>query len=99
MLSKAESYLTTARSASPGLLATQVRGLQHRRCELCCIDNIQVDWNEQAALKAEAYMDQSAFSRSGLITQLKFEGFTPAQAAYGAKSVGSGARHSHPLAW
>ena len=28
------------------------------------------------------------FSRSGLIEQLEFEGFTPAQAAYGVRAVG-----------
>jgi len=30
----------------------------------------------------------SGFSRSGLIDQLKFEGFTSAQAAHGADSMG-----------
>ncbi|MFC5209940.1 Ltp family lipoprotein [Pseudonocardia sulfidoxydans] len=33
-------------------------------------------------------MELQAFSRDGLIAQLKYEGFTAAQAAHGAKSVG-----------
>jgi hypothetical protein len=49
---------------------------------------IDADWNEQAALAAEAYLDTMAFSRSGLIEQLIFEGFTPAQAKYGVDAVG-----------
>ena len=52
------------------------------------VNNIDVDWNEQAARKAENYLDVSGFSRQGLIEQLEFEGFTAKQAAYGAKSVG-----------
>ena len=29
-----------------------------------------------------------AFSRSGLVDQLEFDGFTPAQALYGARAAG-----------
>ena len=46
------------------------------------------DWNEQAAKKAAQYLKYSSFSRSGLIDQLEFEGFTARQAEYGAKAVG-----------
>lgn len=52
------------------------------------VDNITVDWNEQAALKAESYLDLMSFSRSSLITQLEYEGFTREQAEYGATAVG-----------
>ena len=41
-----------------------------------------------ARKKAESYLEFMAFSRSGLITQLEFEGFTPAQAAYGVSTTG-----------
>ena len=44
---------------------------------------------ENARRSAEDYLDFQAFSESGLIKQLKFEGFTTAQATYGAKSVGA----------
>ena len=43
---------------------------------------------ENAKRKAESYIEMSGFCRSGLIEQLKFEGFTNAQAAHGAASVG-----------
>lgn len=38
---------------------------------------------ENARRSAENYLDMSSFSREGLIKQLKFEGFSPADAAYG----------------
>jgi host cell surface-exposed lipoprotein len=37
---------------------------------------------------AATYLKYSSFSHSGLIAQLKFEGFTTAQAKYGVKKVG-----------
>ncbi len=43
---------------------------------------------EQAAKMAQSYLDTMAFSRSGLIKQLKYEGFTQQQAEYGVKTVG-----------
>lgn len=52
------------------------------------VDNCGANWNEQAAKKAQQYLDYSSFSREGLIDQLEYEGFTPEQAEYGATSVG-----------
>lgn len=52
------------------------------------VDNITVDWNEQAAKMAQQYLDYSSFSRSGLIDQLVYEGFTNEQAEYGVTAVG-----------
>ena len=51
-------------------------------------DNCGADWNEQAALMAQEYLDYSSFSRDGLIEQLEFEGFTRQQAEYGVQAVG-----------
>ncbi len=48
----------------------------------------KVDWNEQAAAKAKEYLDSMPFSRSGLIEQLVFEGFTQAQAEHGVGTTG-----------
>ena len=39
--------------------------------------------------EAHSYLSVSAFSRSGLVKQLKFEGFTTEQAKYGAAHVGA----------
>ena len=47
-----------------------------------------VDWNAQAAAKAADYLEMMAFSRSGLIDQLVFEGFTREQAEYGVSTTG-----------
>ena len=52
------------------------------------VDSIVVDWNEQAAKKAESYLSFMSFSRKGLIDQLKYEGFTNEQAEYGVTAVG-----------
>jgi hypothetical protein len=43
---------------------------------------------EQAALKAQSYLDYSPFSRQGLIDQLIYEGFTQKEAVYGVNQVG-----------
>ncbi len=47
-----------------------------------------MDWSAQAAKMAKDYLDYSGFSRSGLIEQLQYEGFTAEQAAYGANAAG-----------
>lgn len=47
-------------------------------------DNCGADWNEQAAKCAKSYLDSMSFSRDELISQLEYEGFTRAQAEYGA---------------
>ena len=52
------------------------------------VDNCGADWNEQAAKKAKEYLNTMSFSRSGLIEQLEFEGFTHEQAVYGVEAVG-----------
>jgi hypothetical protein len=42
---------------------------------------------DNARRKAASYLQFEAFSRSGLIRQLKYEGFTTAQATYGANAI------------
>ena len=41
-----------------------------------------------AAEKAKQYLEYTSFSRSGLVEQLEYEGFTSSQAEYGASAVG-----------
>ncbi len=43
---------------------------------------------QNARERAENYLESMAFSRSGLIDQLEFNGFTPEEAAYGVTQVG-----------
>ena len=52
------------------------------------VNHIHVSWNAQADKKAKDYLSISAFSKSGLIDQLMFDGFTAAQARHGAASAG-----------
>jgi len=52
------------------------------------VNHIDVDWDEQAAKKAESYLEFMSFSKSGLIKQLEYDGFTRQQAEYGVKSIG-----------
>ena len=44
---------------------------------------------KNALEKALQYLDYTAFSYSGLIEQLEFEGFTHSEAAYGADHCGA----------
>ena len=52
------------------------------------VDRVSVDWNEQAAKSAKNYLSFTAFSRSGFVDQLKFEGFSSEQAEYGVSQTG-----------
>lgn len=52
------------------------------------MDAQKANWNNQAAKMAAQYLESSSFSRAGLVRQLKYEGFTSKQAAYGVKKVG-----------
>ena len=52
------------------------------------MDNCGADWNEQAAKKAQSYLDTGSFSREQLIDQLEYEKFTTEQAEYGVSQVG-----------
>ena len=51
-------------------------------------DHCGADWNEQAAKKAQLYLETLSFSKEGLIEQLKFDGVTDDQAVYGAEAAG-----------
>ena len=52
------------------------------------VNQLNVDWKEQAVKKAEDYLDLTAFSRKGLIEQLEFEGFTTEEATYAVDEIG-----------
>ena len=50
-------------------------------------DSMETVSESNAKRKAESYLELMAFSRSGLITQLEFEGFSSQDATYGADSL------------
>ena len=49
--------------------------------------NAETAGQENAIESAESYLEYSSFSKSGLIEQLEYEGFTSAQAQYGADTA------------
>ena len=87
-VSMAMNYLDFSAFSKQGLIEQlEYEGFSSADAEYA-VNNIAVNWREQAARKAQEYLDYSAFSRSGLIDQLEFEGFTRNQATYGADAVG-----------
>jgi hypothetical protein len=84
----AENYLKIKGFSRTGLIE-QLKFEEFSEADaVYAVDNISIDYNEQAKKSAESYMEIKGFSRGGLIEQLKFEGFTQAQAEYGATAVG-----------
>ena len=61
------------------------RLVKSKACDaMFSVDNRDPDRNEQAIKSAKNYLSFTTFSYAGLISQLKSEGFTSEQAAYGA---------------
>ena len=55
-----------------------------KKIESSLITTRETTSQKNVVLKAKSYLDYSAFSYSGLVDQLRYEGFTQAQAEYGA---------------
>jgi len=87
-IGSAEDYLNFSAFSRSGLIEQLEFEGYSKKDATFAVDNVEVNWNEQAAKSAEQYLDFSNFSRSGLIEQLEFEGFTSKQAIYGAEAVG-----------
>ncbi|WP_223881188.1 Ltp family lipoprotein [Nesterenkonia ebinurensis] len=86
-LSHAESYLNYTGFSREGLIG-QLEFEDYTTAEAeFAVDNVEVDWNEQAVRVAESYLDYTSFSRQGLIDQLLFEGFTQEQAEHGVNEA------------
>jgi hypothetical protein len=82
-LRTAEDYLAFTSFSRTGLIGQLEYEGYSTADATWAVDQLQVDWNVQAAKKAREYLDYTAFSRQGLIDQLLYEGFTPAEAEYG----------------
>ena len=86
---KAESYLDFSAFSRESLIEQlEFEGFSNEDA-VYAVDNVDVDWNEQALEKAKSYLDFSAFSEEGLIEQLEFEGFTSSEAKYGVYNCGA----------
>lgn len=87
-IKSAESYVRIG-GFSKERLITQLEFEQFSNADaVYAVDNIRVDWNDQAKRSAESYNNIGGFSRGRLIEQLKFEGFTKEQAEYGVNAIG-----------
>ena len=86
----AKQYLDYTAFSYTGLINQLVQGDGYTTEDATfAVNNITVDWNEQAAKAAQKYLDYTSFSHSGLINQLmQGDGYTAAQAAYGVAAVG-----------
>jgi len=78
-LRTAENYLDFTAFSQEGLIDQLEYEEYSTEAAQWAVENVDVDWNEQAALKVEEYLDFQAFSEGGLRDQLAYEGFTPAQ--------------------
>jgi len=84
----AESYLNYTAFSKSGLVEQlEFEGFSKEDATFA-VENIKVDWKEQAVKSGENYLDFSSFSRTGLIEQLEFEGFTTEQATYAVDQIG-----------
>ena len=55
------------------------------------VNHITVNWDQQAAGSAKDYMSSvGGFSCGSMVQQLEYDKYTPAQASFGAASVGLG---------
>ncbi len=87
-LSKAQSYLNVSAFSRSGLIAKlESDGFSNMEATNA-VDTLGADWNEQAVKIAEAYMVYYQPSRYELVKELMFNGFTQAEAEYGATAVG-----------
>lgn len=87
-LETAQSYLAYTAFSKSGLVDQLIYEKFSRADSEWAVNQLEIDWNEQAAKMAKQYLDYSSFSRQGLIDQLKYEGFSTKQARYGVDQVG-----------
>lgn len=86
-LRSAKNYLNVSAFSQQGLADQLAFENYSPEAAQYAVENVDADWNEQAAKKAEEYMQLTPMSRQGLVDQLQFEKFTPEQAEYGASQA------------
>ncbi len=89
-LSTAQNYLSFMSFSRTGLIGQLEFEGYSTADATWAVDNLGVDWGQQAVEKAREYLDFMSFSLPGLIDQLVYEGFTPEQAAHGATTAYNG---------
>lgn len=93
-LRAAEAYLATMPFSKAGLidqLSSQYGSDFNLADAKWAVEQLDVDWKEQAVLAGQSYLDTMPFSRQGLIEQLSSQHgsqFTVAQATYAVDQLG-----------
>ncbi|MEO5746763.1 MAG: Ltp family lipoprotein [Ornithinibacter sp.] len=93
-LRSAEDYLSFKGFSKAGLIdqLSSEYGDGYKKADAkWAVEQLDVNWNEEAVRVAESYLEMKGFSRNGLIDQLSSEygeQFTVKQATYAAKKVG-----------
>lgn len=86
-LKSAESYLKFSSFSYKGLVGQlEFEGYPSDDIQWV-MNNIEVDWFDQAFKSAKSYLKFSSFSLDSLIGQLEFEGFTKEEATFGAEKA------------
>ena len=67
--------------------ALEDEGYSHEAA-IYAADNCHADWNEQAILVAQLYLEDGTYSYVELVEQLEVDGFTHEQAVYGVENCG-----------
>lgn len=68
--------------------ALEFQGFTQEQIKKAVGKTSDVDWDAQAVLCAKGYLEAMTFTRDSLIGQLKYEGFTTAQAEHAAQQCG-----------
>ena len=85
---KAEDYLRFMAFSKIGLIEQlEFEGFSKEDATYA-VNNISVDWNEQAYEKGQSYLNMMGFSEDGLREQLEFEGFTKSEIDYAINKIG-----------
>lgn len=86
-LRKAESYLNYTSFSKEGLRdQLEYEGFASDEIDYA-LDNIVVDWNEQALDTAESYLRYTSFSETGLRDQLEYEEFLSDEIDYAMENI------------
>ena len=84
----AKNYLDQAAFSYLGLVSQlEYDGIDYETADFA-VARCGADWYLQAELSARSYLELGGFDRQTMIDTLLFEGFTNAEAAYGADAVG-----------
>lgn len=86
-LSSANNYLDYSSFSKEGLKEQLIFEQFPEDAAQYAIDNVKVDWNEQALKTAKSYLDYSSFSNADLQDQLVYDKFTPEQAQYAINNL------------